>query len=369
MTSSRGRSPESVSTAEIASTTSIPEATRPKTVCFPSSHGARVGGDDEELAAVRVRAGVRHRERAALDPVLVGLVLELVAGPARAGAGRVTALDHEVGDDAVEHDAVVEALPGEALEVLDGLGRVGRVELELDRAVIGVERCVGHTPELSRPVARRFFPVGQRTRGALHRADRARGDRVGDRRLGAPDRALRHTPGDHLAPRLALPGDGAQPRGRMVHAPRDQAAGAGGRAHLRARPARHRRDRLRLHPDAGQPGQRLRAGRSRLRRRPDQGARPARLPRDEVPHRREDPRAGEGGRRLEGARADRRSDLDHEERGLAGRRHDHDRVPDVLHAARGADVDGAVLRPPARRDHGRAGGRSATTSTGPSAGT
>ena len=39
----------------------------------------RVGRDDEELAPVRVRAGVRHRERAALDLVVVELVLELVA--------------------------------------------------------------------------------------------------------------------------------------------------------------------------------------------------------------------------------------------------------------------------------------------------
>src|SRR6266567_4681458 len=38
-TSSRGRSPGPVSRAEIASTTSMPEATRPKTVCLPSSHG------------------------------------------------------------------------------------------------------------------------------------------------------------------------------------------------------------------------------------------------------------------------------------------------------------------------------------------
>src|SRR5581483_8865667 len=38
-TSSRGRSAAPVSTCEIASTTSIPPVTWPKTVCFPSSHG------------------------------------------------------------------------------------------------------------------------------------------------------------------------------------------------------------------------------------------------------------------------------------------------------------------------------------------
>ena len=37
---------------------------------------------------------------------------------------RVAALDHEVRDDAVEDDAVVEAVLGELLEVLHGLRRV-----------------------------------------------------------------------------------------------------------------------------------------------------------------------------------------------------------------------------------------------------
>src|SRR5206468_660215 len=62
----------------------------------------RVGRDDEELAAVGVRPGVRHRERAAHDLVVVELVLERVAGAAGAGALRATALDHEVLDHAVE---------------------------------------------------------------------------------------------------------------------------------------------------------------------------------------------------------------------------------------------------------------------------
>src|SRR5437764_10532886 len=96
-------------------------------------------GDDEELAAVRVRACVRHREGAALDLVVVDLVLEWVAGPARPRAGRVAALDHEVRDHAVEDDAVVEAVAREALEVLDGLRRVLGEELDLDRAVVRME--------------------------------------------------------------------------------------------------------------------------------------------------------------------------------------------------------------------------------------
>src|SRR5580693_6431553 len=85
---------------------------------------ARLGGDDEELRAVGVGARVRHRERAAHDLVRVDLVLERVAGTAGAGAQRAAALDHEVADDAVEVEAVVEAVRGELAEVLDRLRRV-----------------------------------------------------------------------------------------------------------------------------------------------------------------------------------------------------------------------------------------------------
>src|SRR5207237_4505322 len=56
---------------------------------------ARLGGDDEELAAVRVRPGVRHRERPTLDLVVVDLVLERVARPTRPVSCMVAALDHE----------------------------------------------------------------------------------------------------------------------------------------------------------------------------------------------------------------------------------------------------------------------------------
>ena len=37
--------------------------------------------------------------------------------------GRVAALRHEAGDDAVEHDAVVEAVAGQAGDALDMAGR------------------------------------------------------------------------------------------------------------------------------------------------------------------------------------------------------------------------------------------------------
>jgi hypothetical protein len=48
----------------------------------------------------------------------------------------------------VEDNAVVEAVPGELREILDGLGRVGGKELDLDRAVVGVKRGVRHAASL-----------------------------------------------------------------------------------------------------------------------------------------------------------------------------------------------------------------------------
>ena len=75
--------------------------------------------DEEELAAVGVRAGVGHGHRADLVLLLDGLVVEAVAGAAAAGAGRVAALAHEAVDDAVEDDAVVVVLCGEEHEVVD----------------------------------------------------------------------------------------------------------------------------------------------------------------------------------------------------------------------------------------------------------
>jgi hypothetical protein len=76
--------------------------------------------------------------------VLVGLVLERVAGPTGAGALRAAALDHEVLDHAMEREAVVEAVGGQLAEVLDRLGRVLVEELDGDRPGVGVEDRARH---------------------------------------------------------------------------------------------------------------------------------------------------------------------------------------------------------------------------------
>src|SRR5215204_1355672 len=106
--------------------------------------GSRVGGHDEELAAVRVGPRVGHREGAADDLVLVDLVLELVAGAAGAGALRTAALNHEVADHAVEDQPVVVAVLRELHEVVDGLGCVLGEQLQLNLAVVGVHGGLAH---------------------------------------------------------------------------------------------------------------------------------------------------------------------------------------------------------------------------------
>src|SRR4051794_35949655 len=103
-----------------------------------------LGGDDEELRAVRVRPGVRHREGALDDLVRVDLVLELVTGIAGPVPARAAALDHEVLDDAVEDQPVVEALRRELLEVAHGLRGVLVEQLEDDVALGRLHDGGGH---------------------------------------------------------------------------------------------------------------------------------------------------------------------------------------------------------------------------------
>ncbi|KAG1438240.1 hypothetical protein G6F57_019936 [Rhizopus arrhizus] len=94
---------------------------------------------DEELAAVGVRAGVGHRQRADLVLHAVLLVFELVARATGATTLRAAALDHEVGDHAVEDQAVIETVRDQVHEVGHGQRRLVGEQLDLDRALGGVE--------------------------------------------------------------------------------------------------------------------------------------------------------------------------------------------------------------------------------------
>src|SRR5688572_2639126 len=96
---------------------------------------------DEELAAVRVRACVGHRDNAAPVTVTIdaGLRIDLVferPAPRALAAGpvttRVATLDHEPLDDAVKREAIVIAVLGEQAEVFDGFRRLAGQELDVD---------------------------------------------------------------------------------------------------------------------------------------------------------------------------------------------------------------------------------------------
>src|SRR5215470_6393497 len=92
---------------------------------------------DVELAAGRVGVlAARHRHGATHVLLLVELRLDRVARAAGAVALRAAALHDEVGHDPVEVEAVVEALLRQGDEVLDGLRRVLREELDPNLAAL-----------------------------------------------------------------------------------------------------------------------------------------------------------------------------------------------------------------------------------------
>src|SRR6185436_18740014 len=113
---------------------------------------------DEELRARRVRvAGARHGDGA--DVVFQAVLRLVLDGLARRFLAvrlvEAAALDHEAVDHAVEHRAVVVPVLHVLQEVLDRLGRLGRVEFKADRAEVGLdvdlrigcERAAGHRGE------------------------------------------------------------------------------------------------------------------------------------------------------------------------------------------------------------------------------
>ena len=85
-----GRSRASRSTSEMRSTTSCPDETWPKTVCFPSSHGHASAVTRKNCDPFVFGPRVGHRERTACDRMAVRLVLERVPGAPRCRRRRGT---------------------------------------------------------------------------------------------------------------------------------------------------------------------------------------------------------------------------------------------------------------------------------------
>src|SRR5205807_1157280 len=100
----------------------------------------RVPEQHEELRAVDAGRAGSHSHRAGLPGGGVGLVGQLVCGPAGAVAAGVAALEYEALHAAVEGQAVVEALLRQEDEVVDGDRRGVRVERDLEVAAGGPQR-------------------------------------------------------------------------------------------------------------------------------------------------------------------------------------------------------------------------------------
>jgi len=99
--------------------------------CVSSVQMPRGSQRDEELASIRVRAGIGHGENSGgrvreLGGDFVREAAAVDGGAAAAGARGVAGLDHEVADDAVGGDGVVVACCGEGGEVVAGLGMFSR---------------------------------------------------------------------------------------------------------------------------------------------------------------------------------------------------------------------------------------------------
>ena len=128
-------------------------------------------GGNEELRAIgavdlavgaAAQAGVGHGQQIRLVELerRVDLVVEVIARAAGAGAQRATALDHEILDDAVEGEAIVEGLmawlagerigplllaAGQAEEVLHGLRCLLVEQIDLDITFGGVHDNSAHS--------------------------------------------------------------------------------------------------------------------------------------------------------------------------------------------------------------------------------
>src|SRR5205085_12522138 len=94
---------------------------------------------DEELAAVRVGASVRHRDSTGLVRALDRLIVEFIARAARPRAGRITALDDEAWHHAMEGHPVIVAIARQGDEVVDGQGRLRRVHLKVMMVLGGLD--------------------------------------------------------------------------------------------------------------------------------------------------------------------------------------------------------------------------------------
>ena len=99
------------------------------------------GMGNKELGSVGAGSGISHGKDAGsvVEEVAAEFVFKLVAGATHACTGRVAALNHEVGDDAVEGNTVIEALGGQVQEGCRRDGSLGGEYGQFDIALGGFD--------------------------------------------------------------------------------------------------------------------------------------------------------------------------------------------------------------------------------------
>lgn len=109
---------------------------------------------DEELRAVRIGASIRHGEDAGgvMTEFRAEFVAESVARAASANTARAAALDHEIGNDAVKDESIVErslrSFPGQFIDELELPSREADKILDGIWDEVFVEFC-GHIAQRS----------------------------------------------------------------------------------------------------------------------------------------------------------------------------------------------------------------------------
>lgn len=100
---------------------------------------------DKELAATGVRSRVRHGERTSKVTILVDFAIDFVAGSTGSRTVGAPALNHEVRNDSVEGESVIEAAIGEFLKVGDRVGSFFLEEFNDHGAVVGFNMSLFHS--------------------------------------------------------------------------------------------------------------------------------------------------------------------------------------------------------------------------------
>jgi len=96
---------------------------------------------DEELRTARIKTRMSHRKYAPIVVLIsaAGFAIDIVSGTTSTVAFGASALDDEVVQHAVKGQAVVEAFFRQISKILDGIGSVGVVKIDVHHTFCGVQ--------------------------------------------------------------------------------------------------------------------------------------------------------------------------------------------------------------------------------------